>query len=117
MSATRLFVTGYTLPHDRDNEKAYVAVNDKVCWTKNFVNDDGSQQCGGSRGHWREDSVRVSCEAESVAGKLTVRVYTNLSSSGTDESFAIDNVMVIKTYTGTVVRLALRYSHFCGESS
>ena len=107
-----MFVTGCALPHDRDNEKAYVTVNDKTCWTKTLAASDGSQQCGGSH-KWHEDSVAVRCVAESVAGKLTVRVYANLDGGLSDESFAIDNVVVkISSGSGTVVRLALRYSVF-----
>ena len=115
-STARVFVTGYALPHDRDNEKAYVTVNDKICWTKSFANTAGSQQCGSSSNNWHEDSVAVRCEAESVAGKLTVRVYTNLNGGADDESFAIDNVVVTQISTGTVVRLVLGYSLFLMES-
>lgn len=80
----------------RDNEKAYVTANDKTCWTKNLSAPHGSQQCGASHDHWLEDSLMVLCEARSVAGKLTVRVFTTLDSSAYDESFAIDNVDVRK---------------------
>ena len=58
--------------------------------------------------NWREESVAVTCEAESVDGKLTVWVYTELDSAAFDESFAIDNVVVTKTHKGYVVYLALR---------
>ena len=58
--------------------------------------------CGQSHGGWNEDVIAVTCEAESVSGKLAVRVYTSLSSAPDDESFAIDNVVVTQI-TGTVV--------------
>ena len=107
-STARVFVTGYAVPHDRDKENAYVAVNGKVCWTQAFPAPDGSQECGGLIDNWREESVAVTCEAESVDGKLTVRAYTDLDRGGFDESFAIDNVVVTKTHKGYVVYLASR---------
>lgn len=103
----------YGLAHDRDNEKAYVSVNDKICWNKTLANAQGSQQCGSTISTWLEDSVAAQCAAESVGGKLTVRVYSDLDGGGTEESFAIDNVTVLKISTGVVVCLfvlVLRYS-------
>ena len=111
-STARVFVTGCALPHDRDSERAYVTVNNQTCWNKTLIGTTGSQQCGSSRNNWFEDSVAVRCEAKSVAGKLTVRVYTGLNSPASDESFAIDNVVVAQISSGTVVRLALGYFIF-----
>ena len=102
-----MIIVVYALPHGRDNEKAYVTLNDKTCWTKAFTHAQGSQQCGSSRGHWLEDSAAVRCEADSVAGKLTVRVYTNLNSGAGDESFAIDNVDVRKVSSGMIINLVI----------
>ena len=99
------FVMKYAFAHDRANEKAYVTVNDKACWNKTLTNNpQGSQQCGDttlSGDIWFEESLAVQCAAESVDGKLTVRVYADLNQVGTDESFAIDNVIVLKMSTGT----------------
>merc|ERR1712048_546889 len=83
-----------------DNETAYVTVNDKTCWTDSFWSKEGSQHCGSSRDNFHETFVKVQCEAESVDGKLTVRVYGNLDSPLYDESFAIDNVVVAKKKDG-----------------
>ena len=106
LSAARMVVMERSPPHDRDNEKAYVTVNGKTCWTETFTSKQGSKQCGSSSNNWFEDSRTVKCEAESVSGKLAVRVYTSLSSNADDESFAIDNVVVSKlSINGTVVCL------------
>ena len=98
-----VLVMEYGLAHDRDNEKAYVSVNDKICWNKTLANAQGSQQCGSTISTWLEDSVAAQCAAEPVGGKLTVRVYSDLDGGGTEESFAIDNVTVMKISTGVVV--------------
>ena len=84
-------------------------MNGKTCWTETFTSTQGSKQCGSSNNNWFEDSRTVKCEAESVSGKLAVRVYTSLSSNADDESFAIDNVVV--SPTGTVFRSVIRYHY------
>ena len=94
-AATRVFMR-YALPHDREGyEKAYVTVNGKMCSIKSFATSTGSAVCGnvqGTTNDWFEDSVAVRCDAESVNGEVTVRVYTNLGGGAHEESFAIDNV-------------------------
>ena len=102
LSAACALVMGHALPHGRDDEKAYVTVNDKVCWTRAFARHHGSRQCGSKRRDWDEKSSTVQCQGESISGKLTVRVYTDLNSHANDESFAIDNVVVTQISTGTV---------------
>ena len=97
------------LPHYRDNEKAYVTVNGKECWTGTLIAYQGSQVCGQSHNGWNENSIPVKCEAESVSGKLTVRVYSNLDGGADDESFAIDNV-VVSQITGMVTWQRIRDS-------
>ena len=78
----------------RDGELAYVSVNGNQCWTQRFWANQESAQCG-EVGAWDMDqSVRVNCFSRAVSGRLTVRVYANLSDDTTDESFAIDNVAV-----------------------
>ena len=97
-----VFVIGCAPPHCRDNEKAYVTVNGKTCWSKTLGHKDGSNQCGStSSTSWREESYTVECEEDAVSGKLTVRVHADLSSTATDESFAIDNVVVSQILPGT----------------
>ena len=91
------------LSNHRDNENAYMSVNGEACWSQTFVGTHGTRECGGSATNWNEQSVPVTCEADAVDGKLTVRVYTNLDSSGVDESFGIDNVKISKISTGTVL--------------
>jgi len=107
---------GYALAHGRDNEKAYVSVNDNICWTKTFEQTSGSYECG-TNGYIfarREDSVAVRCDAESVGGEVTVRVYTSLDGTANEESFAIDNVelSMIPTGkdTGQLLNLTVRFS-------
>ena len=114
-STARVFVTGCALPHDRDSENAYVTVNDKVCWTQKFTVAQTSHQCGktGSNNNWKEDSVAVRCEAASVAGKLTVRVYTDLNGAANDESFAIDNVVVTQISTSRDTPVDMLYLWLC----
>ena len=78
----------------RDNEDAYVSVNGETCWIKRFLlGTFGTQECGG---HFKEERFRVTgCHAaveENVP--LTVRVWTSLDGDASDESFAIDNVIV-----------------------
>ena len=110
------FVMGYALAHGRDNEKAYVSVNDKICWTKTFEQTSGSYECGtnGWVSARREESVAVRCDAESVGGEVTVRVYTNLDGTTDEESFAIDNVELSKIPTGKdtgqLLSLIVRFS-------
>ena len=115
LSTARVFVTGCALPHDRDSEKAYVTVNDKVCWTQDFSSHHGSRQCGSKRRDWDEKSSTVQCQGESISGKLTVIVYTDLNSHANDESFAIDNVEVTQISTGTVIRSTEPLSSQCSD--
>ena len=78
-----------------DNEKAYVSVNGKSCWSRALKSTTGSEQCGVKTNNWLfEYSTLVTCKAEAVDGKLKVRVHTDLNSNADDESFAIDNVVV-----------------------
>ena len=82
-------------PHYRDDHKAYVTVNDKTCWTKSFSGLDGKQQCGPvTTDGFGEQSVAVTCEVQSLSGKLKIRVFTDLDQDLSDESFGIDNVVV-----------------------
>ena len=69
-----------------------MSVNNKECWSQQFHYSKGVQVCGGKSAY--DESAVAKCEAESVGGKLTVRVYTDLDSNGKDESFAIDNVTI-----------------------
>ena len=95
------------MPHGvRDNEDAYVSVNGETCWSKtNVLGTDGTQECGGLR--YKEESFRVTgcyVVVEENA-PLTVRVWTNLDGDASDESFAIDNVVVrniVKGYAGWI---------------
>ena len=82
----------------RDDETGYVSVNGKECWSQRFTTWYGSRQCGKNleADNWNDASIPVKCEAEAVDGKLTVRVYSDLSSGPLDESFAIDNVVIAK---------------------
>ena len=82
----------------RDGESAYVSVNGQTCWIKTDIRGtEGTQQCGGL---FKEERYRVTgCyvtlpESRALGSGLTVRVWTNLDSGATDESFAIDNVAV-----------------------
>ena len=82
----------------RDNEDAYVSVNDKVCWIKtDILATRGTQQCGG---RFKEERFRVTgCyvtlpETSEPTVPLTVRVWTNLDGEADDESFGIDNVVI-----------------------
>ena len=81
----------------RDNEKAYVSVNGKICWSKaNLRGTVGTQQCGGFS---KEEIFRVvACYAtlsgSEVNSPLTVRVWTNLDEDAADKSFGIDNVFI-----------------------
>ena len=96
----------------RDDEKAFVSVNGKQCWTRSFWGGDGSHQCGSTRQHFEETSVAVKCEAEAVDGEITVKVTTNLGGQGNEESFAIDNVEIVQTLAGTGVLYLLTCPHF-----
>merc|ERR1712025_1559032 len=78
-----------------DNEKAYVTVNGKQCWTKTFQG-EGKQICGSKNNGWNEAKVKVTCVAAAVKGSFAVRVYTSLNSAANDESFAIDNAVLSK---------------------
>ena len=96
----------------RNNEKAYVTVNGKQCWSQTFSGANGSDQCGSKKSDSKEESIAVKCEAESVGGKLTVRVYADLSSSNAKtESFAIDNVVITKTSTGATALCSFAFVH------
>merc|ERR1712025_1522930 len=78
-----------------DNEKAYVTVNGKQCWTKTFQG-EGKQICGSKNNGWNEAKVKVTCVAAAVKGSFAVRGYTSLNSAANDESFAIDNAVLSK---------------------
>ena len=83
--------------HCRDGEKAFVSVNGDRCWKEKFKETDGVQVCGKDKQWYSKDMlVAVECEEKAVDGKLTVRVYSDLSSGPLDESFAIDNVVIAK---------------------
>ena len=99
-----------SLLNRRDNEKAYVTVNDQPCWSQEFFMITGSQQCGSTLGNWNENSISVKCEAEAVDGKLAVRVYADLDGSAEDESFAIDNVVITKIGAGPYFCFTFRVS-------
>ena len=83
----------------RDNEDAYVSVNDVVCWIKtDILATRGTQQCGG---RFKEERFRVTgcyVTLPKTLGDdnapLTVRVWTNLDQEADDESFGIDNVVI-----------------------
>ena len=77
-----------------------MSVNGKECWKQSLDKANGSQRCGGSH---KEESITVKCEAESVDGKLTVRVHATLSSKENKESFGIDNVVITKTSAGAAL--------------
>merc|ERR1712164_116257 len=63
---------------------------------KNLPAGAGSQKCGQKHGGWHEERYKVTCTGESKNGQFTVRVYTNLSSGASDESFGIDNAVLTK---------------------
>ena len=75
-----------------------MSVNGKTCWTKtNILGTVGTQQCGGV---FKEERFRVSGCFVTLTGArpqipLTVRVWTSLDGDPTDESFGIDNVVII----------------------
>ena len=71
-------------------------VNGKTCFNKVLTGGQGKQVCGSNNNGWHEDSMKVTCTGDAVDGKFTVRVYTTLNSAGNDESFGIDNVMMMK---------------------
>ena len=78
----------------RDNEDAYVSVNGKTCWSKtNLIGTSGTQECGGG---FKEESFRVTGCYGILKREmpLTVRVWTSLDADASDESFAIDIVVV-----------------------
>ena len=56
----------------------------------------GSAQCGGEGQYKMDQSYPVKCVTGPIFGKLTVRVYGDLSSDASDESFAIDNVTLAR---------------------
>ena len=78
-----------------------MSVNGKECWKQTLDKANGSKQCGG--GSHKEESITVKCEAESVDGKLTVRVHATLSSKENTESFGIDNVVITKISAGAAL--------------
>ena len=82
--------------HHRDNENAIVQVNGKQCWKKKLSANTGKQLCGSNSNGWFEDRIKITCQAPSLKGKFTVRVYTELNSAANDESFGIDNVVLTK---------------------
>ena len=98
---TKAKMTIFCLLSLRDNENAFVSVNDFICWTKEKLNGGvGEQQCGNA--WWKsEEKFRVTgCEV-SLSGStdflpLTVRVWTNLDGEANDESFGIDNVIIVE---------------------
>ena len=84
----------------------HVSINGKDCWqSQAFKPTDTSQECGrggeGDRTHdsWREESVRASCQADAVDGKISVRVWADLDDPLDDESFGITNVVLTKVIT------------------
>ena len=83
-------------------------VNGKTCWQKKLVGGQGSQECGQKHGGWHEARLKVTCQADAVDGKLAVRIYTDLNSGASDESFGIDNVVVSKV-TATISCKAYYY--------
>ena len=52
--------------------------------------------------------MKVTCQADAVDGKLTVRVYTDLNSGANDESFGIDNVVVSKVMPFTTIKSSFK---------
>ena len=88
---------------NRDNEEAYVSLNDEICWTKTrILATNGEQQCGG---FFKEERIPVTgCyitlsplpNNKKSRVPLTVLVETNLDGTADDESFGIDNVVVKK---------------------
>ena len=85
----------------RDNEEAYVSVNGNTCWTrKGITGTQGTQQCGDTRADktfdTKEESIHVvGCYITLTAAEsntLKVKVWTDLDSRWSDESYAIDNV-------------------------
>ena len=87
--------------HTRDaGEAGFVSINDKQCWSESLSSREGSEQCGRSNNAWEnENLIHVHCQAQSVGDKLMVRVHTNLDGHASDESYAIDNVVVTKLVT------------------
>ena len=92
------------MPHSitfahRDNEEAYVSLNDQICWTKTrILATNGQQQCGG---FFKEEifPVRgcyVTLPPADTPLPLRVKVWTNLDGDANDESFGIDNVVIKK---------------------
>ena len=89
-----------------------MTVNGKECWSQSFYGPNGSQECGEKDDNaFKEESIAVKCEAESVDGKLTVRVHATLSSDTKDESFGIDNVVITKTSAGVAPSCASACAH------
>ena len=82
--------------YHRDNEKAYVTVNNKECWSKKILGREGSQECGDRKPTSNEDVTAVQCQAEAADGEMKVVVYTELTKGAAEASFAIDNVVITK---------------------
>ena len=87
----------------RDNEDAYVSVNDKICWKKTgIVGNSGKQLCGATGKYYREKVFPVkNCHVELSGAPeesvpLTVRLWTNLDGKTDQKSFGIDNVAITK---------------------
>ena len=84
----------------RDNEEAYVSLNDDICWTKTrILATNGKPECGG---YFKEERFPVTgCyitlpPSPEAPVSLKVKVWTNLDGEANDESFAIDNVKITK---------------------
>ena len=83
------------LLHTRDNERAYVSVNGKLCFNKVLHYSKGTNVCGHGHSGFKEEKIKVTCKGTlSKAGNLAVRVWTSLNQDAKDESFGIDNVVV-----------------------
>ena len=92
----------------RDGEKASVTLNGKECWSQALSTSLGEPVCGGDgTGRWGEGLIAVKCEGEAASGKLAVRVSTTLDQESSDESFAIDNVVVRRISAGTAYSLVV----------
>ena len=87
----------------RDNEGAYVSVNDDICWKKTgIIGSSGKQLCGATGKQSREKVFQVrNCYVELSGAPeekvpLTVYLWTNLDGTSDEESFGIDNVVITK---------------------
>ena len=71
-----------------------MSVNGRTCWSKtNLIGTKGTQECGGG---FKEESFRVTGCYVALAenAPLEVRVWTSLDGDASDESFAIDNIVI-----------------------